>query len=84
MMRALENALLEARINYGQYCYDEGMNDQTIETLKAVINSAPDRIEAYLHADHRICGCGKAEETEEGIVQSGLEQVCKPEFHCDG
>ena len=31
---SIKNALLEARVAYGQYCYDEGKNDQAIETLK--------------------------------------------------
>ena len=44
---SIKSALLEARISYGQYCYDEGKNDQAIETLKAVIDEAPDRIDAY-------------------------------------
>ena len=44
---SIKNALLEARVAYGQYCYDEVKNDQAIETLKAVIDEAPDRIDAY-------------------------------------
>lgn len=52
---SIKSALLEARISYGQYCYDEGKNDQAIETLKAVIDegSGPDR--CVFHADHRVC-----------------------------
>ena len=72
-MRALRSALLEARINYGQYCYDEGMNDQAIETLKAVINEAPDRIEAYSMLITVYVDAGKVKEAR-GIVQSGLER----------
>ena len=70
---SIKNALLEARINYGQYCYDEGMNDQAIETLKAVINEAPDRIEAYSMLITVYVDAGKVKEAE-GIVQSGLER----------
>ena len=70
---SIKNALLEARINYGQYCYDEGMNDQAIETLKAVINEAPDRIEAYSMLITVYVDAGKVKEAEE-IVQSGLER----------
>ena len=70
---SIKNALLEARINYGQYCYDEGMNDQAIETLKAVINEAPDRIEAYSMLITVYVDAGKAKEAE-GIVQSGRER----------
>ena len=70
---SIKNALLEDRINYGQYCYDEGMNDQAIETLKAVINEAPDRIEAYSMLITVYVDAGKVKEAE-GIVQSGLER----------
>ena len=70
---SIKNALLEARVNYGQYCYDEGKNDQAIETLKAVINEAPDRIEAYSMLITVYVDAGKVKEAE-GIVQSGLER----------
>ena len=62
-----------ARISYGQYCYDEGKNDQAIETLKAVIDEAPDRIDAYSMLITVYVDTGKAKEAE-SIVQSGLER----------
>ena len=49
------------------------MNDQAIETLKAVINEAPDRIEAYSMLITVYVDAGKVKEAE-GIVQSGLER----------
>ena len=70
---SIKSALLEARISYGQYCYDEGKNDQAIETLKAVIDEAPDRIDAYSMLITVYVDTGKAKEAE-SIVQSGLER----------
>ena len=70
---SIKNALLEARVAYGQYCYDEGKNDQAIETLKAVINEAPDRIDAYSMLISVYVDAGKVKEAE-SIVQSGLER----------
>lgn len=70
---SIKNALLEARVAYGQYCYDEGKNDQAIETLKAVIDEAPDRIDAYSMLIGVYVDAGKVKEAE-SIVQSGLER----------
>ena len=70
---SIKNALLEARVAYGQYCYDEGKNDQAIETLKAVINEAPDRNDAYSMLIGVYVDAGKVKEAE-SIVQSGLER----------
>ena len=56
-----------------QYCYDEWKNDQAIETLKAVIDEAPDRIDAYSMLITVYVDTGKAKEAE-SIVQSGLER----------
>ena len=70
---SIKNALLEARVVYGQYCYDEGKNDQAIETLKAVIDEAPDRIDAYSMLITVYVDAGKTKEAE-SIVQSGLER----------
>ena len=70
---SIKNALLEARVAYGQYCYDEGKNDQAIETLKAVIDEAPDRIDAYSMLIGVYVDAGKVKEAE-SIVQGGLER----------
>lgn len=70
---SIKNALLEARVAYGQYCYDEGKNDQAIETLKAVIDEAPDRIDAYSMLISAYVDAGKVKEAE-SIVQGGLER----------
>ncbi len=70
---SIKSALLEARISYGETCYDEGKNDQAIEALKAVIDEAPDRIEAYSWLITVYVDAGKTKEAET-VVQTGLEQ----------
>ena len=51
----------------------KGKNDQAIETLKAVIDEEPDRIDAYSMLIGVYVDAGKVKEAE-SIVQSGLER----------
>ncbi len=79
----VRQALMEAKLRYGELCYDEGENDKAVGILKEVLEMNPNAIEAYSLLISTYVESGKLGDAE-ALVKQGLDKFLTKDAAVDG
>ncbi|MCI8512004.1 MAG: tetratricopeptide repeat protein [Lachnospiraceae bacterium] len=80
---AVRQALMEAKLRYGELCYDEGESEKAVAILKEVLEMNPNAIEAYSLLVSTYMESGKLGDAK-ALVEQGLDKFLTKDAAVDG